>query len=307
MAEGRDLIVAAALIDTLVFADGRAEAEVPGGAGLYALSGAALFSDHALLVTGTGEDLPFGPWLDRNGLDRSGLRFADPHTPRNLLRYLDDRTRTETPVFGEAHFHRVEPHAGDIEKLVDGARSAYIFRNTEPEFWDGVIRLRAARDFVLLWEIGLDACSPQERPAIERLLDHVDALSLNLEEAGLIFSVSGEEAVLQRLADWPVETIFLRVGGRGSHVITNGDAHFIPSLPVAAVDVTGGGNAYSGAALVGLAERRGAVTAAAMGTVAASIAIGQLGLPEPGDPEVRALAGQRLAGLVTAIEKEMMA
>src|SRR5579872_6345140 len=128
MADGRDLIVAAALIDTLVFADGRAEENVAGGAGLHALAGAALFSDDVLLVTGTGEDLPrtFGPWLDRNGLSKDGLRIADPNTPRNLLRYVDERTRTETPVFGDEHFRRIEPNVEDVGRVIGGARAAYV-------------------------------------------------------------------------------------------------------------------------------------------------------------------------------------
>src|SRR5436309_500925 len=109
MASGSDLIAAAALIDDLIFADGTRHDSVPGGAGLYALAGAALFSDDAVLVTGTGKDLPltFGPWMDRNGLPKQGLRIADAHAPRNILRYFDEHTRTETPTFGYEHFRRI--------------------------------------------------------------------------------------------------------------------------------------------------------------------------------------------------------
>ena len=69
MAEGADVIVGAVLMDNIVYADGSRRDDIPGGAGLYALAGAALFSDEAVLVTGTGRDLPvtFGPWLERNG------------------------------------------------------------------------------------------------------------------------------------------------------------------------------------------------------------------------------------------------
>jgi sugar/nucleoside kinase (ribokinase family) len=309
MAEGRDLIVAAALIDTLVFRDGRAEENIPGGAGLYALAGAALFSDEPVLATGTGEDFvdSFGPWLARNDLSTDGLRLADPNTPRNLLRYLDERTRTETPVFGDAHFRRIEPQPADIERVLPGARAAYIFRNTEAAFWDGVIRLREQHDFVLLWEIGLDACAPAERPRIEALLAQVDAISLNLEEAASIFSTASEAYVLRRLQEWPIERVFLRAGRRGSYLVGGGTVKFVPSLEVEAVDVTGAGNAYSGAALVGLAQGRSAIEAAAMGTVAASIAIGQLGLPEPGDRAVRAGAQAQFEALVQRLTKEALA
>ena len=79
MRTGADIIVGAVLMDNIVYADGTRRDDIPGGAGLYALAGAALFSDEPVLVTGTGRDLPatFGPWLDRNGLTTRGLRFAE--------------------------------------------------------------------------------------------------------------------------------------------------------------------------------------------------------------------------------------
>ena len=111
-----DLIVGAVLMDNIIYADGTRRENIPGGAGLYALAGAALFSPNAMLVTGTGRDLPdtFGPWMARNGLSTSGLRFADDHAPRNILKYIDEATRTETPVYGIAHFSRIEPTPDDV-------------------------------------------------------------------------------------------------------------------------------------------------------------------------------------------------
>jgi sugar/nucleoside kinase (ribokinase family) len=305
MADGTDLIAGAALIDKLIFADGTERPDIPGGAGLHALAGAALFSDDALLVTGTGEDLPvtFGPWMDRNGLSRRGLRFADPHTPRNILRYVDERTRTEAPVFGHEHFQRIEPTAADIANTLAGARSLYVFRNTDADFWTGVIELKRRHDIVLLWEIGLDACSPRERGRIEGLLADVDGFSLNLDEAALIYETTDEERLLAHLRALPVPAVFLRAGRRGSFAISPSSCRFIPSLQVDPIDVTGGGNAYSGAALVGLAQGRGIETAAAMGTVAASLAIGQFGLPEPRDPAVSRGARADLETLVTLTQK----
>jgi sugar/nucleoside kinase (ribokinase family) len=305
MASGTDIIAGAALIDNLIFADGMEHESIPGGAGLYALAGAALFSDDVLLVTGTGEDLPvtFGPWMDRNRLSKHGLRFADPHAPRNILRYIDEHTRTETPIFGHEHFRRIEPTSADIGKVLAGARSAYVFRNTDPGFWDGMLELKQHQNLVLLWEIGLDACSPRERPAIERLLEHVDALSLNLDEAALIFETRLEEQLISHLQALPVPRVFLRAGRRGSFAITQGSERFIPSLLAQPVDVTGGGNAYSGAALVGLAEGKSLDTAAAMGTVAASLAIEQFGPHEPRDPAVRLKAETALRELITRISE----
>ena len=305
MTEPADIVAGAVLMDNLVYADGTQRENIPGGAGLYALAGAALFSDNAVLVTGTGRDLPqtFGPWMDRNGLTIRGLRFADEHAPRNILRYIDDRTRTETPVYGHEHFGRIEPTPADIGNMLPGARGIYLFRNTDSAFWDGLRPLLTPQRPKLLWEIALDACTPAERPRIEQLLSEVDALSINIEEAASIFGTSREELLLDRLRHFGAPLVFLRAGARGSFALTPTGTIFVPSLPVEAVDVTGGGNAFGGAALVGLAQGRAPAICAAMGTVAASLAIGQYGPPEVGDAAVRAGARQALDVLLETLEQ----
>jgi sugar/nucleoside kinase (ribokinase family) len=306
MTEPADIVVGAVLMDNLVYADGTQRENIPGGAGLYALAGAALFSNNAVLVTGTGRDLPetFGPWMERNGLATRGLRFADDHAPRNILRYTDDRTRTETPVYGHEHFRRIEPAPGDIERVLPGARGIYVFRNTDPNFWDGLIKLEPEPRPKLLWEIGLDACTPAERPRIEQLLRHVDAFSINFEEAAAIFGTSREDVLLDRLRRFGAPLVFLRAGARGSFALSAASTIFVPSLPMAPVDVTGGGNAFGGAALVGLAQDRTPAVCAAMGTVAASLAIAQYGPPETGNPAVRAAARRALTALVESLEQQ---
>jgi sugar/nucleoside kinase (ribokinase family) len=305
MAEGHDIVVGSVLIDTLVYADGSRREDVIGGAGLYALAGAALFASSPILVTGTGVDMAetYGPWLARNRLAEIGLRIGDPHTPRNILTYIDEHTRTEKPVFGHDHFERLAPRTEDIAHVLGKARSIYLFRNTEAAIWQGIAELKRQRDVVLLWEISLDACTPQERPRIEARLGIADAFSLNIDEAALIFRTRDVGRLTEALRQLPVATTFLRSGRRGSFVVTREETFFVPSLSVEPVDVTGGGNAYSGAALVGLAEGRPPAVAGAMGSVAASFAIRQFGPPEAGSAEIRAEAQHELARLIPEIKE----
>lgn len=305
MSTGADIIVGAVLMDNIVYADGSRRDDIPGGAGLYALAGAALFSDAAVLVTGTGRDLPetFGPWLGRNGLTTRGLRFADDHAPRNIMRYIDERTRTEAPVYGAEHFRKIEPTASDIGRVLPGSRSLFVFRNLDPKFWANTLPLIAEHRPLTLWEIALDACLPESRERIEELARRIDALSINIDEAGLIYGTSDEAALIARLRAIGVPTVFLRAGSRGSFVITADVVRFVPSLPVEPIDVTGGGNAFGGAALVGLAAGHDAVRAAAMGTAAARFAISQHGPPEAGSAEIRAEAHARVAKLMTMLEQ----
>lgn len=305
MARRSDIIVGSVLIDDLIYADGSRRENLIGGAGLYALAGAALFSLSPILVTGTGEDVAatYGPWMARNGLAQDGLRIADTHTPRNVLNYIDEHTRSEEPVFGHEHFKRLEPSADDIAKVIAGARSVYLFRNTETAIWRGIAELKRQHDIVLLWEIAIDACAPKERSRIEELLTIADAFSLNLEEAALIFRTADIDRLISALQKLPVATVFLRAGRRGSFVVTRDDVASVPSLPVEPVDVTGGGNAYGGAALVGLAEGKPAAVAGAMGTVAASFAIRQFGPPEAGSIATRRAAQRELAALIAKIKE----
>jgi sugar/nucleoside kinase (ribokinase family) len=307
MVRRADIIAGSVLIDDLTYADGSRRENVMGGAGLYALAGAALFSETPILVTGTGDDVAdtYGPWMARNGLAQEGLRIADAHTPHNILHYIDEHTRTEEPIFGREHFRRMEPTADDVRKVIGGARSLYLFRNTEPVIWDGIIGLKRRHDFKLLWEIAIDACTPQERPRIEGLLACVDAFSLNLEEARLIYRTAAEERLLANLQKLPVAQVYLRAGRRGSFAITHDDIWFVPSLGLEPVDVTGGGNAHCGGALVGLAEGKPPPIAAAMGTVAASFAIRQFGPPEAGSERARAEARRMLAELIPRIKEGM--
>ncbi len=305
MADGADIIVGAVLMDNIVYPDGSRRDDIPGGAGLYALAGAALYSDEAVLVTGTGRDLPetFGPWLDRNGLTTRGLRFADDHAPRNIMRYSDERTRTEEPVYGAEHFGRIEPTAEDISRVLAGARSLFVFRNLDPRFWDGTAPLIEQHRPVTLWEIGLDACLPENRAQIEATARRVHALSINLEEAGLIYGTGDEAELIGRLRAIGMPVVFLRAGSRGSFVITAEGVRFVPSLAVEPVDVTGGGNAFGGAALVGLAEGHDPVRAAAMGTAAAALTILQHGPPEAGAADTRARARRLVGDLLTTLEQ----
>lgn len=305
MAEGADIIAGAVLVDDIVYADGSRREAIPGGAGLYALAGAALFSDDVVLVTGTGRDLPqtFGPWMERNRLTMRGLRFADDHAPRNVLRYVDERTRTETPVFGAEHFRRSEPTAADIAAVIGGSRSLFVFRNLDLGFWRDTLPLMARHRPRVLWEIALDACRPQNRPRIEELAQSVDAFSLNLEEAAMIYETDDESRLLHTLRAVGLPLVLLRAGARGSFVVSADGIRFVPSLPATPVDVTGGGNAFGGGALVGLAEGRPPAACAALGTVAARLAIAQYGPPEPGDPALRATARLLVDDLMARLEE----
>jgi sugar/nucleoside kinase (ribokinase family) len=289
---GSLLICGAVLVDDLAFADGRTLDGVLGGAALYALAGAALWDDDVLLVSGAGEDAENHvlPWMRQAGLASSALRLDGPFTPRNILVYRSDGTRTETPAFGPDHFARLQPQASDLIAAMSGARGAYVFRDADAMFWSPVIAAAWAQNTLLLWEISADICTPDRRAEVASIAAGVDALSINREEARGLFGALELPGLLQGVRGLGAPVTFLRCGGDGSFVLTVGETAPVPAGPAVVVDVTGAGNAYGGAALAGLAAGAGPLRAARMGAVAAQLTIAQHGPFAPREAAVRAQA-----------------
>ena len=135
-----------------------------------------------------------------------------------------------------------------------------------------------------------------------KLLKFVNGFSLNLEEAKLIFNYNIEGEIIKALQELPVEVVFLRAGARGSYTITSKQINFIPSLKTKLVDNTGAGNAYSGAALVGMAKGLPPKICGAMGTISASETIKQFGPPEVAKLLLSSQPQKKLKQIVSSIK-----
>ncbi len=293
------LVCGAILIDDLAFADGRVLDGVLGGAAIYALAGAALWDDEVVLVSGGGQDAETRvlPWMRDAGLADTGLRLEGPFTPRNILVYRADGTRTETPAFGPDHFARLQPCAAEVARALAGARGAYVFHDADKAFWSKVVAAARANGALLLWEISSDICAQSRLPEIAAVAARVDALSINLEESRGLFGDLPMAGLVRGLRGLGAPATFLRCGEEGSFVVTPGDVVQLPAWPAEPVDVTGAGNAYGGGALAGLAAGAGPVRAGQMGAVAARLTLAQHGPFAPRDGAVRARARALLSGL----------
>ena len=304
MLDQADIILASVLMDDLIHQGIKQKENVLGGAGLYALAGAALFSKVPILVTGVGKDFSekIGPWFDKNNLSKNGLRFEPHYTPRNNIDYRNANFRVERALFGEDHFKIFEPSAEDLKKVLNYARGIYIFRNLDRHFWERIEEFLKKYKFKILWEISSDCCKYEKQDELFKLLNFVNGFSLNLEEAKLIFNFSTEEDIIKALQELPVEVVFLRAGARGSYTITSQQTHFIPSLKTKLVDNTGAGNAYSGAALVGMAKGLPPKICGAMGTISASETIKQFGPPEVAKILLSSQPQKKLKQIVSSIK-----
>ncbi|URW91252.1 PfkB family carbohydrate kinase [Lacticaseibacillus paracasei] len=271
-----------AVIDNIHFV-GQAEDKLglAGGAGIYALCGARLWTDDVNLVCGKGTDfLPhFQHWYDINNLSKEKLRFVKALTPVNDVYYRSEGEREEIPKYGSQHYKQFEFTEEDFFSLARENCGIYVFRNTEKAFWQRVLGSNAIRAKIL-WEIAGDACEPEYLPEIKKIAAKVDILSINLNEAKKIFRTENKTKIEEALRNLDVPLVFLRLGKQGQVFLTPNDRCYVPSIStVRIVDVTGGGNSSSGAVLVGACEHRSLSEIGTMANLSAIMCLSQFGAP----------------------------
>ncbi len=287
------LVLSRIIIDDLHFADGTVRLATPGGAGLHAAAGAALWWPKVAPVAGVGADIhdvTRGQLLGER-FAAAGLLVRDSHSTRSKLTYSPNGDRTETAILGADHFARLEVYAGDIPPALLPASGTYIFRNTDPAFWQGIDGLRTALG-TILWELHADAATPDHVPALHAILPKVDVFSINLSEGRGLFGDVTPDIMLDRCLAAGAQLVLLRMGARGAIAATPRQRlHALPP-PCDIIDETGGGNSFCGGFLASLCAAPGDIELALRrASASAACAIGQIG-PAPGDRQhAAALAG----------------
>lgn len=128
----------------------------------------------------------------------------------------------------------------------------------------------------------------------------VTALTPNEREARTLAG-AGEDALLSEvaraLADTGASTVCVKLDGGGCLLLCEGRMWRQHAAPAEVVDMSGAGDAFSGAVAVALAEGRDMLTAALMAVGASELAVGRYGAqpsyPTRGQLEQRLLEGLR--------------
>lgn len=257
------------------------------GGVLHALTGARVWTTDCSLVTNAGSDFDelCGAWMRDNGLSTRFVRTTLERTKRYRLRYVDAGLFREEPVFDRAAQERIERQdrrtADHVLAAVDAStRGAYVEAAEDDPIWADERITDLGRRIPLMWEVQTRSALESERRARTLAVARaVGLFSVNLPEACALFDVDGEDAAVQAVLGFGVPC-FLRVGARGSYLLTDGKAYYEPSVSTTTVvDPTGCGNASTAAALVGLGEGVAAADVPRMGNVAASVVLGQFGPP----------------------------
>ncbi|KAK4175528.1 Ribokinase-like protein [Triangularia setosa] len=299
------------VIDEIRFPDGKILYDVPGGSGLYSTLGARLAVADATNRIGclvlAGRDFPASVVNTLKGWDITlRLQQADDRlSTRGLLQYqginFKDRVfkYTTTPL---------QPTPTDfINHPLLLRSSAFHFLASPHDLKVSIPVLRALRhnnvapaQHLLVWEPAPASCHSKFRDEHLRAARLVDVYSPNHSELLAVFgslntlpfsfdSKTIQDLALQLLHSGIGPTgqgaVVIRCGEHGSLAVSNSyPARWFPAFydgsSSKVVDATGAGNSFLGALTVKLAQGADLTAAVIMGTVAASLAIEQIGLPE---------------------------
>ncbi|WP_051404950.1 carbohydrate kinase family protein [Bacillus cihuensis] len=285
------LIVSTAVTDEIHKKDSSEVKYALGGAGIYALAGAKIWSDDISILTGVGEDfqnLHF-EWFQNNELPTQNLIIKDANTPRTIIRYEDEENRTETPFYGAKHYQKMNASVREIEEAVTcDTEGIYIFKGHDEQFWNEFFILNEQIKIKVLWELNADSAHIDFKQQVKSIVERIDVFSLNEKEAKSLFGESDLDVVIERLREWSINTIFLRVGSKGAYMLTKNELVKINSVKnIKVVDVTGGGNSSSAGVLIGLCENRSLEEMGLMGSIGAAICIEQEGVPTKIDKKTK--------------------
>lgn len=269
--------------DEIHLPDGRVMANVPGGAGFYALAGLKVWSDDVAIAGGIGPGYMarHHDWYEQNNVRTDGLAVRFAVTPTTVITYFPDGDRTDVPNVGLDVFRQLDPTPAEIERFCGtDTRGVYLFKHLDPAFLDEMIAMKHKYGFRLMWEISEDAAIPEKLCAIKRYLPEIDVFSINKKEACQLYADANAEAVADFLLRDAPNWVFYRQGSRGAYMLANGKKYFCPSVKNAVVkDPTGGGNSSSAAVLYAFCEGVCPQRAGVMGSVAAARIIAQYGPP----------------------------
>ncbi|POP32038.1 carbohydrate kinase family protein [Lactonifactor longoviformis] len=283
------VVVSTAVMDDMTLADGTYMGKLLGGAGIYALCGAKLWTDQVILVTGTGQDLydRHKSWFEKNQLSTEGITIKSEYSPISILQYQENGERTETPLYGAEHYQWMEAVPREIEPHCRDAKGVYIFKGTDSGYWNEILDLKKQYGFRILWELNGDYACPQYANAVRSIAEGIDVFSINAAEAKRLFGCEEAEAV-ERLRSMGVPLVYYRRGSKGAYMITSREIQDVPGVQnLAVIDSTGGGNSSSAGVLYGYCEGLGPKECGILGSISAASCITQYAVPENIDDGLR--------------------
>ncbi|KAI8665873.1 PfkB domain-containing protein [Fusarium keratoplasticum] len=297
------------VLDEIRFSSRETLYNVPGGSGLYATLGARIIRSQftstsigCLILAGYDFPESVVETLNTWGLALQVMRLPDKPSTKGLLQYKDDN-------FGLKDFQYVAPPLQPWPSVLDtstlNAQSFHFL--AAPDNLVKHVRLLSSlrkdhglqRQHLIVWEPAPLFCNKEHLESHLQACCFIDVFSPNhLELKALVHGKSETTSPFSRELIQEYAQVFLNAGigreGRGVIVVRCGEhgcltmtkdvSFWLPSFYASAspqiVDTTGAGNAFLGGFTVGLQATCDLREAAVLGTVAASFALEQIGLPK---------------------------
>ncbi|MFN8377550.1 MAG: PfkB family carbohydrate kinase [Anaerolineae bacterium] len=289
------------ILDDIVYPDGRTEMAVLGGGGTHAAAGMNAWDVRPGVLGTIGRDLPeaIAARLERM-CDLRGVVYLDMPQLRAWQIFEWNGRRTE--IFRDDAMvpYLDVPSAQDATPVYDDAEAIHVLREAA-----GLREYRARYPkATLLWEPEQAYMMAKNHDEFVAALTVADIVTPNLLEASLVYGENDPVVLLRRMLEGGAAVAVLRLGEAGSIAGVRGDPRFlrVPAVPAREiVDVTGAGNTYGGAFLVGWHETHDLASAVAYGAVAASFCLEQLGVLDY-THELDSLRAERLTWALTNLQ-----
>ncbi len=274
------LVVGSVAFDTVETPFGHRE-EMLGGSATYFSAAAQIFAPTAMVaVVGDDFDSEHRAFFERRGVDVSGLEQRPGRTFRWGGAYSADFERRTTRFTELNVFTEFDPVLSERAR-----RASWVFLgNIAPELQLRVLDQVEQPRFVACDTMNFWIEGPH-RPALDELLERVDALIINDEELRLLtgrHSVLAAARGMQRRGG--PRTLVIKRGEHGALMFHNGDTFYTPAYPLEeVVDPTGAGDSFAGG-FVGYLARTGRVDSTVLrqavvaGTLVASFTVEGFGL-----------------------------
>jgi ribokinase len=214
--------------------------------------------------------------LDREGVDTSFIACTD-HKPTGVALIMVDARGQKQILTAPGANHDVR--LDDIKRAATAIRSAKVLL-TQLEIplkiVEAVLKIAHDSDVTTILDPAPAA------PLKTALLRNVDIIRPNAAEAEALTGIesrnrSSARRAARALLSKGVRNAIVQAGSEGNLLVSADGEHWLPHIPVRAVDATGAGDAFLGALAAQLARGNDLATAARFGSAASALATTKLG------------------------------
>lgn len=236
------LVVGSVAYDSVQTAYGSRD-DVLGGSATYFSLAASLFAQ-PMVVGVVGDDFRGADLetMSERGVDISGIeKVAGGKTFRWGGRYHEDMNSRDTLFTHLNVFENFQPKLGEVHR-----DASFVFLgNIQPSLQNDVLEQVGSPRFVAADTMNLWISSA--RSELLGVLERVDMLMLNDEEAFQLTDARTVRAAARRIQDFGPETVVIKRGEHGAIMFTSDDIFYCPAYPLEVViDPTGAGDTFAG-------------------------------------------------------------